>query len=219
MNRTIDDRPPLYGVGDAVAAPTAGNDRLLQTQDTINYSNVLTPSTVLELSSSYLRYSIQRSIPGINFNPTQVGLPNYFNALAQVGTPCFPNVGISGLGVSVATPDVGGGLLGGGCYTLHDAYETFHETGNLTYVHGAHTFKMGGDFGVKRLATGRNQPAGPTFNFDPGFTQGPNPLAGSSTAGVGFASFLFGTGSGSTSSSGGPGTKLAVAILRRLLSG
>ncbi len=111
------------------------------------------------------------------------------------------------MGVSVATPDVGGGLLGGGCYTLHDAYETFHETGNLTYVHGAHTFKMGGDFGVKRLATGRNQPAGPTFNFDPGFTQGPNPLAGSPTAGAGFASFLFGTGSGSTSS-GGPGQNL-----------
>jgi hypothetical protein len=208
VNRTIDNRPPLYGASNAVAAPTAGNDRLLQTQDTINYSNVLSPSLVLELSSSYLRYSIQRDIPGINFNPTQVGLPAYFNTLAQVGTPCFPNVGISGLGVSVATPDVGGGLLGGGCYTLHDAYETFHETGNLTYVHGAHTFKMGADFGVKRLATGRNQPAGPSFGFDPGFTQGPNPLASSSTAGVGLASFLFGTGSGSTSSSGGPGQNL-----------
>ena len=207
MNRTTDDRPPLYGAADAVAAPTAGNDKLLQTENVINYSNVLSPSLVLELSSSYLRYSIQRNIPGIGFNPTQVGLPDYFNTLAQIGTPCFPNVGISGLGVSVATPDVGGGLLGGGCYTLHDAYETFNEAGNLTYVHGAHTFKMGGDFGVKRLATGRNEPAGPTFNFDPTFTQGPDPLAGSATAGIGLASFLFGTGNGSTSS-GGPGQNL-----------
>ncbi len=88
INQTIDDRPPLYGADDAVAAPTAGNDRLLQTQDTINYSNILSPSIVLELSSSYLRYSIQRDIPGINFNPTQVGLPSYFDNLAQVGPPC-----------------------------------------------------------------------------------------------------------------------------------
>ena len=209
MNRTTNDRPPLYGAADAVAAPTAGDDRLLQTQDTVNYSNVLSPALVLELSSSYLRYSLQRNIPGINFDPTQVGLPSYFNSLAQVGTPCFPNVGISGLGVSVSTPDVGGGLLGGGCYTLHDAYETFHETGNLTYVRGAHIFKFGGDFGVKRLATGRYEPAGPSFNFDPGFTQGPDPLVGSPTTGVGFASFLFGTGNGNTSS-GGPGQNILI---------
>ena len=209
LNKTNDNRPPLYGQDNAIAAPTAGDDRLLQNQDTINYSNVLSPSTVLELSSSFIRYSIQRDLPGIGFNPTEVGLPSYFNTLAQVGTPCFPSVGISGLGVTVATPDVGGGLLGGGCYTLHDAYETFNETVNLTNVHGAHTFKMGGDFGVKRLATGRNEPAGPSFNFDPGFTQGPNPLVGSPAAGAGFASYLLGTGSGSTGS-GGPGQNLLI---------
>ena len=92
--------------------------------------------------------------------------------------------------------------MGGGCYILRDAYQTYHEYGNLTWVHGAHTFKMGGDFGIGQLATARNLPAGPSFNFTPGFTQGPNPESANGT-GIGLASFLAGAGSGS-SSSGGP---------------
>lgn len=38
----------------------------------------------------------------------------------------------------------------------------------------------------------------PNFTFNAGFTQGPNPLASSSTAGSGFASFLLGTPAGAT---------------------
>ena len=70
-----------------------------------------------------------------------------------------------------------------------------------------HTFKTGGDFGIDWLATPRYEPAGPSFNFGPNFTQGPNPVS-STGSGVGLASWLVGTGSGS-SSSGGPNQYLS----------
>ena len=97
--------------------------------------------------------------------------------------------------------------MGGGCYTLGDVYPDLHEYGSVTLVHGQHTFKMGGDFGIDWLATPRYEPAGPSFNFGPNFTQGPNPVSSANT-GIGLASWLAGTGSGS-SSSGGPNQYLS----------
>ena len=85
------------------------------------------------------------------------------------------------------------------------------------FVHGQHTFKTGGDFGIDWLATPRYEPAGPSFNFGPNFTQGPNPVS-STDSGVGVASWLVGTGSGS-SSSGGPNQYLSSRYYGFLFSG
>ena len=205
INDTTQTRPELYGTSSPnfrISNPTAGNDFLRQQQATIDYTNAFSASKLLDLNSSYVRYWIGRDIPGIGVDPTVVGLPNYFNTLAQSHTPCFPSVGIAGMGLHLSLGNIGGGLMGAGCYSLGDAYPDLHEDGNLTIVHGPHTFKMGGDFGIAWLSTTRYIPAGPGFGFGPNFTQGPNPEAANAT-GVGFASFLAGTGGGS-SGSGGP---------------
>ena len=205
INDTTQTRPNLYGSSNpdfVISNPTAGNDFLRQQQVTIDYTNAFSSNKLLDLNSSYVRYWIGRSLPGIGVNPTVVGLPSYFNTLAQTYTPCFPSVGVSGMGLNLSLGNIGGGFMGGGCYNLGDAYPDLHEYGNLTIVHGPHTFKMGGNFGIAWLSTTRYTPAGPSFNFGPNFTQGPNPLA-SNGSGIGFASMLAGTGSGS-SSSGGP---------------
>lgn len=97
--------------------------------------------------------------------------------------------------------------MGAGCYTLGDVYPNLQESGAITILHGSHTFKMGGIFGVEWLSTPRYEPAGPSFGFDPGFTQGPNPIT-STNSGSGLASMLAGTGSGSTGS-GGPNQYLS----------
>src|SRR5207247_9880875 len=103
-----------------------------------NYTGVLKPNLVLELSSSFLRYSIQRRGPALDFDPVQLGFPSYFHSLQPTLRPCFPSVAVTGLGVTIAVPDSGGGLLGS-CGILHDGYETFQEVGNITYTPGAHT--------------------------------------------------------------------------------
>lgn len=205
INDTTQTRPDLYGSSNpkyVISNPTAGNDFLRQQQVTIDYTNAFSSNKLLDLNSSYVRYWIGRSLPGIGVNPTVVGLPSYFNTLAQKYTPCFPSVGVSGMGLNLSLGNIGGGFMGGGCYNLGDAYPDLNEFGNLTIVHGPHTFKMGGDFGILWLSTTRYVPAGPSFSFGPNFTQGPNPVVANGT-GIGFASMLAGTGGGSTSS-GGP---------------
>jgi len=203
MNNTPHNRPPIYGDTPElrVSSPVLGNDQLNQRQVTLNYNWVARPTFVVELSSSYLRYTIRRAGPALGFDPRQLGLPSYMGQLFTALRPCFPGVGITGLGVSIQAPDSGGGLMGS-CGILGDAYETFHETGNATRIAGRHTMKFGGNFGVNRLATPRYGGAGFGANFNPGFTQGPDPVVASPTAGTGFASFLLGTGGGQINSDG-----------------
>ncbi len=118
-------------------------------------------------------------------------------------TPCFPGIGVSGMGTSINIPDAGGGFFGG-CQYTSQSYDTFSEYGNLTKVHGAHTFKMGADWFDNRW-TQRQQASSPGFNFGTDMTQGPNPVAPSATSGVGLASFLFGTGDSGSINSSSPG--------------
>lgn len=203
LNNTPHNRPPVYGDTPElrVSSPVLGNDQLNQRQVTLNYNHVVRPTFVVELSSSFLRYTIRRAGPALDFDPRQIGLPSYLGELYTALRPCFPGVGVTGLGVSIQAPDSGGGLLGS-CGILGDAYETFHETGNATRIAGKHTMKFGGNFGTNRLATPRYGGAGFGTSFTPGFTQGPDPVVASALAGTGFASFLLGTGSGQINSDG-----------------
>jgi hypothetical protein len=203
MNNTPHNRPSVYGDSPEfrVSSPVLGNDQLNQRQVVLNYNSILKPSLVVEMSSSYLRYTIRRQGPALDFDPRQLGFPDNFGELFTSLRPCFPGVGITGLGVTIQAPDSGGGLIGS-CGILGDAYETFHETANSTWIHGSHTAKFGGNFGVNRLATPRYGGAGMGLNFNPAFTQGPDPVVASASAGIGFASFLLGTGSGSINSDG-----------------
>ncbi|HET6217164.1 MAG TPA: TonB-dependent receptor [Acidobacteriaceae bacterium] len=210
INDTTQTRPNLYGNSSPnflISNPTAGNDFLRQQQATIEYTNPFRPNAILDLNSSYIRYYIGRRIPGLGFDPTGVGLPGYFSTLASLYTPCFPTVGVSGLGLTLSLGNIGGGLMGSGCYTLGDVYPDLHEYGSVTIVKGPHTFKTGGEFGIKWLSTPRYEPAGPGFNSGPNFTQGPNAVT-STNSGIGLASFLVGTGSGNTGS-GGPNQYLS----------
>jgi len=195
VNMTFQGRPPIYGKELAVAAWTAGDDQLNQTSNVINYTNLLRPTLVLELSSSFNRYTIRRKGPARGFDPVQLGFPEYFHSLQPRLVPCFPTVQVVGINSTSNVAGIGGPGIGI-CDPTNDDYDTFHEYGNLTWVKGAHNLKMGGDLGEKRLATRRFETAVPSYNFGPNFTQGPNPLAGSSNAGLGWASFLLGIGTG-----------------------
>jgi hypothetical protein len=197
------DRPNLYGsdTNFVLSAPLPGTDALHHQQATLNYSWALNPTTVLEASSSVVHYHLGRTTQNLGFDPTKLGFPSYFNSIPL--TSCFPGIGVSGLGVNINQPDSGGGFLGD-CEFTSQSYDAFYELANLTKVSGAHTFKLGGNWGTNRW-TQRAQPAASGFNFSSDFTQGPDPLVSSPNSGVGFASFLLGTGDGGNIQSASPG--------------
>lgn len=205
---TSQDRPPIFGSDPKfkVSAPILGPDFLRQMQTTIGDTTALSPSLVLELNSSFIRFHLTRQPPGQGFDPTQLGFPSYFATLAKTTVPCFPTVIVGGLGSSESIPNIGwGGLLGQLCWIgiLNDANQVFHEYGNLTKVAGTHVIKVGGDFGIGMFTTSRFNNGAGLYTFGPDFTQGPNPFT-AGTSGVGTASFLLGTGDSGFNYTGGP---------------
>ncbi len=201
-------RPPIFGSDPKfkVSAPILGPDTLRQMQATIGDTTVLSPSMVLELNTSFIRFHLTRRPPGQGFDPTQLGFPSYFSDLAKKTVPCFPTAIVGGLGSSESIPNIGwGGLLGQLCWIgiLNDANQVFHEFGNLTKVSGTHVIKAGGDFGIGMFTTSRFDNGAGFYTFGPDWTQGPNPFNAGAT-GVGSASFLLGTGDFGFNYTGGP---------------
>ncbi len=148
ISTTHQDRPPVFGTGAnfKVSSPVLGNDTLRQMQATIDDTTVLSPSVVLELNSSFVRYHITRLPGGQGFDVTQLGFPSYFSSLAKTTIPCFPTATIGGLSTSESIPNIGwGGVVGQLCWIgiLNDAYQVYHEFGNLTKALGTHTLKRG----------------------------------------------------------------------------
>lgn len=115
----------------------------------------------------------------------ELGLPSSFvNSTPYTNLPQFNITDITA---------VGGG------YTYSSPYSIYQYSGSVSHVRGRHTMKAGAD--IRRYhyyGYTSNQPPA-SFSFNRNYTQGPNPLQASSTAGVGFASFLLGAGSGSGS--------------------
>jgi len=198
-NDTTRERPPFYGEKFKLSQPNAGTDTLIQRQATLNYTNVLSPTVILEASSSFLRYWIGRDSPALGYDSVQLGFPESLRSIPL--EPCFPRISVSGMGVSTNVADTGGGFLGN-CAYLGNSFDTFQDTANLTVVRGSHTLKTGFSFTAKRWSARNFLTTSPSYSFGAGFTQGPDPLKASSTAGVGYASFLLGIGGGSIRSGG-----------------
>ncbi len=193
FNRTEQNYANLYGnsPNELLSNPNAKLDIYDQAQVTIDFTDAINPTTFLDLNTSFIRYTINRTLPGSGFNPTTLGFPSYFDQLSAKYPSCFPTLSIQSMGG-----------MGGGCYILRDAYQIYNDYGNVTKIHGAQTYTFGVNVGFGTLGTARYTPAGLGLNFTEGFTQGPDPIYDVGT-GYGFASFLLGTGGGSTGS-GGP---------------
>src|SRR5262245_28546817 len=78
----------------------------------------------------------------------------------------------------------------------HDAESTYQGQAHLTWTRGTHSVKSGFDYRFMAWNVLRpERPAG-NFGFDRTFTQGPNPVAASTTAGHGIATLLLGIPTG-----------------------
>ena len=193
FNRTEQQYANLYGNSpdEVISNPNAKLDIYDQAQSTIDLTDAITPTLFMDLNTSFIRYTINRTLPGSGFNPVTLGFPTYMNQLSARYPSCFPTIGVESEGG-----------LGGGCYILRDAYQIYNDYGNFTKEIGAHSIHFGANVGFGTLGTARYLPAGISMSFSQGFTQGPDPIY-DVDSGFGFASFMLGTGGGSTSS-GGP---------------
>lgn len=153
---------------------------------TISDTHILSPTTILEVRYGYARNGFDRSSESEGLDLTTLGFSSaYNNAVQQRRFPEFSIAGMSPIGAFGSTRF----LLGA---------DTHMAVAQLTKIAGRHNIKTGVDLRSLRhnsFSSGNN--AG-LMSFNPGFTQGPNPLVSSSTAGLGFASFLLGTSSGMT---------------------
>ncbi len=145
-----------------------------------DYTNTLSPTTVLSARLGFARTKYVYANQGLGFAPSSLGLPKYIDNAVDFLT--FPGFSVS---------DYRG--LGGGDHR-QNAFMSYTAIGNLTKTHGKHTFKTGSEIRMLRVNTNEGRSAG-SFSFTRGMTQGPNPTQSSSTAGNGFASLLLGTGS------------------------
>ncbi len=144
------------------------------------YSKTLSPTTVWTSRLGFARTLFVFSNQGLGFKPSSLGLPASIDSV--VDRQMFPAVSVSGM--------TG---LGGNDHRFN-AFMSYPFVNTLTKTIGNHNWKFGGEIRMIRVNVWEARNAG-TFGFNAGMTQGPNPNTASSSAGLGFASFLLGTGS------------------------
>jgi hypothetical protein len=143
------------------------------------YNQTFNRSTLLTARLGFARTLFVFNNQGLGFTPSSLGLPATIDT--AVDRMMFPRFGATNYA-----------SLGGNDHR-HNAFMSYPLLVSLTKTSSRHTLKTGLDARMIRVNVWEARAAG-TFNFSPGFTQGPNPNTASSTAGHSIASLLLGTG-------------------------
>ena len=165
----------------------------------LNYTRTLSSNLLLNLTYGYLRgFDFSHGV-GADFKDfssllSGIGVPN---ELEQTGFEAVPFVALTG-------GDYGNTTIGGQPFAiLREGQDTHHLAGTLSWLHGKHEFKFGGEWRVHRINF--VQPGWPAGEFDFDFTatsQFAN-ASDNSTGGDDLASFLIGVGPPADSAGGG----------------
>ncbi|MFN0105519.1 MAG: carboxypeptidase regulatory-like domain-containing protein [Bryobacteraceae bacterium] len=173
------DRPAMFFPSDLTIAEGRVEQGVRQPSASIDYSNTLSPTTVLTVRAGLSRSVFDYQNQGLGFKPSALGLPAAIDGV--VDRQMFPRFGAGGY-VS----------LGGNDHRF-SSFNTYTLLSNVSTIKGNHTIKAGWEGRMIRVNVWEARSAG-TFNFSAGFTQGPNPNTASSTAGSSIASMLLGLG-------------------------
>jgi Carboxypeptidase regulatory-like domain len=181
---------PLYGANNPGGPGQFNPDNRYNVA--LGYSQVLSPTLTGSANFGFARWVEGNNVQSAGFKASSLGLP----AAIDANSPQFPVIGVqgeSGLG-----PQAGAGEG-----KFPNNIGSFSV--DVTKTHGNHTLSMGYMGVLSQILGGRVAPT--PFNFDAGFTSGPDPNAPSSSTGYGFGSFLIGTAaSGSTGITSFPAT-------------
>jgi hypothetical protein len=151
------------------------------TQGVADITHVFSPALVGDA-----QFSANRALA------TQYGMSQGFD-VAQLGfVPSFTSQVVSQFPNFTISDVVGTANNGNDNFLQFQPRNTYAARGSLSWLHGTHSLKFGGEYRWLHFNEGQlNNPTG-AFNFNRGFTQGPNAVQSSATAGFGFASFLLG---------------------------
>jgi hypothetical protein len=178
----------------SVAFPDPGTNGELGTRANDRLSSVLSDTIMLrsnlvaEIRLGYTRNLFTTTPATLGLDFATLGIGSADPALkAHSALAMFPRI------------EVGGGIdsLGMNRAGLIDDLEDTRELqAHVTWIRGSHTIK--GGLQAARMGFDVFRPEYPSgqYVFGPGFTQGPNPATASTTAGLGFATFLLGAPTG-----------------------
>ena len=147
-------------------------------------TKTFSPTLFGELLFSWARWYYVSFGLSNGFDPTKLGFPS---SLAQNS-------------LTLGFPSINPGEMSslGNYYNEHDVSDRYEGKLNFTKLLGNHTLKFGGTYGLGKYSTRVYDNSTGSYSSTAAFTQGPNPLVSSTSAGFGFASFLLGTLSSGT---------------------
>jgi hypothetical protein len=176
-NRRYQRDDDIYGPGNP-----AGNLYYLGRRGSMggaaDYTNTISPTTLLNLRYGYSRFEDPIRNLSSGFDQVAAGLPA--SLIAQMQEVTFPVVSPSGFG-----------QLGRSSSGL-TALDSHSFQGLVTKTLSRHTIRAGADYRIYRNNPFPGGNLAGSYSFNAAFTQGPDPLRGSNTAGFSMASLLLG---------------------------
>lgn len=182
--------PNIFG---NIANPSSGPQLFTSRTAGLNDTWTINPTSLATFRLGLNRLIDSGQPFGLGFDIRQLGLPeSYKNAQTSVQ---FPQIQITGMNVS--NLGFGTSTLGPvNSSLLHNPQNTYTAQSDATLIRGRHVVKFGVDARLFRVSGLRPSNGGGSFNFTPGFTQGPDPTRAGPTSGNAFAGFLLGTPGG-----------------------
>ncbi|MEX2260395.1 MAG: TonB-dependent receptor [Bryobacteraceae bacterium] len=147
----------------------------------LDYSNTLSPTTLLSLRYGFARSILNRASWHTGFRPSSLGLPENIEQGADLLV--FPEFAVE----EMTMP----GLLHH--WNFRSANQSHTFVGTLSKVLSSHSLKVGTEV-RGNMVNHMQAPWSLNFTFNRGMTAGPDPRVVSTTSGFGYASFLLGAG-------------------------
>jgi len=173
-------QPNTYGNIASPSAASVGCTKFKNRSATLEDDYTISPNVLLTVRYGFARWYQIRAGLSYGFNQTTLGFPA--SLVSELEIPGFPTVNVSGYG----------GLGNQGSNYLSNGNDTHSLLPALTIVHGRQVIKAGADLRLTRINLFNPTSPGGVYSFTQAFTQGPNPLTSSATAGDAFASMLLG---------------------------
>jgi hypothetical protein len=148
-----------------------------------DYTNTLSGKTIVNGRMGFSRTLFVYANQSLGFLPSSLGFPKSLDT--AMDRDVFPGVTTSGFA-----------SLGGSDHR-RSAFMSYSSLLSVTRVAGPHTLKFG--YEGRMIRSNVWEARDSAFGFTAGMTQGPDPSKASSTAGVGIASLLLGTGASGSS--------------------
>ncbi|MCI0628693.1 MAG: TonB-dependent receptor, partial [Acidobacteria bacterium] len=183
--RNVTLRPPEFFPEEFLVAARP-NNLIDEPSHSFAFDHNLTVSPTYLLNVRLGANRVLRKIdqPSKGFDPTELGFPTYIRANADA--LMFPRIAPSGyLAIGHSNGQIS-----------RNAFETHSLHVANTKVLPRHQLKFGFEGRLLRVNTNEAGQTVGDYSFGRSFSQGPNPLLATSTAGDGFASFLLGLGGG-----------------------